>query len=81
MKWAMLSPGASKLRMPVQCLEQSNANGQEIPDMHTTRFMNFLRRFKLFLEPHALRDGTIDPRLPALPVNMPFHSYHYSAAI
>lgn len=23
--------------------------------------------FKLFLEPHALRDGTIDPRLPALP--------------
>ncbi|KAJ3486412.1 hypothetical protein NLI96_g4257 [Meripilus lineatus] len=23
--------------------------------------------FKLFLEPHALRDGTVDPRLPALP--------------
>jgi len=25
--------------------------------------------FKLFLEPHALRDGAIDPRLPALPVS------------
>lgn len=25
-------------------------------------------RFKLFLEPHALRDGTVDPRLPQLPV-------------
>ena len=30
--------------------------------------MNAPRRFKLFLEPTALRDGeTIDPRLPKLP--------------
>ena len=27
-------------------------------------------RFKLFLEPHALRDqSTVDPRLPSLPVS------------
>ena len=35
--------------------------------------LTYHSRFKLFLEPHALRDGSVDPRLPSLPVRtMPF---------
>ena len=30
-------------------------------------------RFKLFLEPRALREGTADPRLPSLPVSIMSH--------
>lgn len=33
-----------------------------------------LHRFKLFLEPRALRDGAIDPRLPSLPVCKIYHN-------
>jgi hypothetical protein len=65
--------GAWKLKMPILCPDPSSANGKRLRVLAFLVALAgkwvFFVRFKLFLEPHALRDqSTVDPRLPPIPV-------------
>jgi hypothetical protein len=69
------SRGGLKLKIPIRCPDRSSVNGKWLQEPHIFFLVaidsNIFRlcRFKLFLEPHALRDqSAVDPRLPPLPV-------------
>ena len=52
---------------------RSNANGVFSLRLCRDHVGDLFSRFKLFLEPHALRDSSnVDPRLPSLPVSSTF---------
>src|ERR1700722_148886 len=62
-------PGDLKQRMLVPCRAPRDANGTSLFQV-SARIYNLFSRFKLFLEPHALRDeSAVDPRLPQIPVS------------
>lgn len=65
--------GALKPRMRGPCRVRSNANGVFSLRLCLDHVGDLFSRFKLFLEPHALRDSSnVDPRLPSLPVSSTF---------
>lgn len=85
---AMSSLGAWKQRMPALALVDTNANGQvPSPSLKECQLTNLLaNRFKLFLEPRALRsEAEVDPRLPRLPVRLSqsdtFHTYKLNSLL
>jgi len=59
--------------MRIRCPDRSSVNGKRRVTGGVVIFwylnVLFSLRFKLFLEPHALRDqSSVDPRLPPIPV-------------
>lgn len=55
------------------CRVRSNVNGVFSLRLCLDHVGDLFSRFKLFLEPHALRDSSnVDPRLPSLPVSSTF---------
>lgn len=69
------SRGVLRPRMPRQWEVPLNANGSCFTHIASPNVQcSNVHRFKLFLEPHALRDEhAVDPRLPSLPVSVHFH--------
>jgi hypothetical protein len=68
--------GDWKRRTQAPCPALRDVNGGDFIIGQNYLIQTLHSRFKLFLEPRALRDeSTIDPRLPQLPVCIIFSSY------
>lgn len=75
MNTVKFSLGDWRPRMPVRCPDRSSVNGKTaVALFFWVSQCSPSLRFKLFLEPHALRDqSSVDPRLPPIPVREPVY--------